>query len=172
MKKGSRRIRSYPTQKEIQSIFSYCPSSGRMCWGPNTKNRGRKKRGAEAGYLTVSKRRQVRLEGELYDVSVLAFIHYHGYKPKIVDHKDQDPSNNRIWNLRAANETINMFNSKQRASKLGVRGVWIHSTQSPRPFRAAIGYENKLIHLGCFATLAEAIIARKAGEIKYYGEEL
>lgn len=53
----------------------------------------------------------------------------------------------------------------QRNNALGVKGIHIDRGL----YRAIIYANNKRIHLGRFATLEEAIIARKNGELLYWG---
>ena len=72
-------------------------------------------------------------------------------------------------NCRWATMNIQAFNRRNKESKLGVRGVrW---AERNKKYHARIGVGNKYIHLGYFKTLDEAIAARKAAEIKYYGME-
>lgn len=54
----------------------------------------------------------------------IIFLYHHGYLPEIVDHMDQDITNNRIENLREANKNQNQWNRKVVInSQTGIRGV-------------------------------------------------
>jgi len=71
-------------------------------------------------------------------------------------------------NCRWASQSMQMFNKRSRSKYYP--GVWPGSTTTR--WRATISFENKRISLGQFATMEEAIEARKEAEIKYYGELL
>lgn len=84
-----------------------------------------------------------------------------GYK---IDHKDQNPSNNRKSNLRLATTQNNRFNTKpSKLNKSGIIGVHY----SDNRWHATIKINNKKITLGSFINKEDAIIARLKGEIKY-----
>jgi hypothetical protein len=82
-----------------------------------------------------------------------------------VDHEDQDKLNNCWLNLREATRSQNSQNKKVRSdSKLQVKGVVYQFGK----YRAHITVNRKMIHLGYFLTLEEAIAARKAAEPRYH----
>ena len=82
----------------------------------------------------------------------------------LVDHLSGDGLDCRRANLRLTTVSINQFNSKNRPNKTGARGVTLD--RSGR-FRAQIGLNNRIIYLGSFKTLPEAVAARQAAESKY-----
>ena len=92
---------------------------------------------------------------------------YHGVDPleKDIDHKDRDPLNNKISNLRLATRKENCANQKIRKNNTsGVTGVlW---NKSKGKWEAWI----KKVYLGCFLNKEDAIKARKEAELKYHGE--
>ena len=71
-------------------------------------------------------------------------------------------------NCRWVDESVQMFNRRKAKSKLGVRGVY----QRDNKYYAMISKNRKQIYLGCFERIEDAIAARKAGEMKYYGMTL
>ena len=86
----------------------------------------------------------------------------------IIDHIDLDTKNNRKNNLRYTTKSINAFNSIRQPGKDGHRGVILVNGK----WRAIIkvkGVTSPIPNNG-FDTLEEAIAARKAAEIKYFGE--
>lgn len=86
----------------------------------------------------------------------------------IVDHINGDPSDNRRSNLRVCGSAGNARNSRPpKSSKLGILGV--KKVKSGK-YVAQIMVDRKQIHLGRFANLDDAIAARAAAELKYYGE--
>ena len=86
----------------------------------------------------------------------------------IVDHINGDPSDNRRSNLRICGPAGNARNSRPpKSSTLGILGV--KKVKSGK-YVAQIMVDRKQIHLGRFANLDDAIAARAAAELKYYGE--
>ncbi len=87
-----------------------------------------------------------------------------------IDHRDQDGLNNRWENLRPADASQQQLNSNLRSdNKTGVKGVWWDRAQNR--FRAQISVNGKLIQLGGFPTIDEAIDVRRAAEAKHYDQE-
>ena len=80
-----------------------------------------------------------------------------------VDHIDQNRLNNRLSNLRTVVQPLNGLNRKvQDRNQSGVTGViwskWV------KKWIASIRVDWKLIYLGCFADVDEAIEARRGAE--------
>ena len=71
-------------------------------------------------------------------------------------------------NCRVVNQCIQNMNKRFDGGKTGVCGVDYRSNR----YIARISYNRKRISLGCFDTLEEAAEARKAAELKYYGQVL
>ena len=88
-------------------------------------------------------------------------------KGDIVDHINQDKTDNRRCNLRIVSKNLNNYN-RTVSSKYG-RGVYFD--KSGNRFRACISQNNKTIKLGSFKNYNDAKIAynKKAKEI--YGED-
>ena len=87
--------------------------------------------------------------------------------PDEIDHRDTDPHNNRIDNLRAADSGQNHANNSFSWSNTGVRGV---SRKQDGKFQAYLSFRRKTIHLGFFDTLEEAMAARRKAAEEIYGE--
>ena len=101
----------------------------------------------------------------------------------LIDHEDQDKSNNQHDNLRAATNGLNRANSKlNKNSKSGFKGVHLKRKCTSTPGRktrmdkmgdrwvAQINVEGKKIFLGHFDTPEEAHEVYKAAAIKHFGE--
>ena len=93
----------------------------------------------------------------------------------VTDHINGDPlDNRRSVNLRIATYQENQVNRHRlnKNNKTGIRGVnyYPHLSET-HPWKAQIKVNYKSFHLGMFASRDEAIAARKAAEIKHYGEE-
>ena len=94
-------------------------------------------------------------------------IHYGEWPAFTVDHKDGNPSNNRLQNLRHVTRSVNQRNQKLSASNSsGVVGVCWNT--SANKWKAHIyvtkGGKSKRKHLGYFSKKADAIRVRKQAE--------
>ena len=87
----------------------------------------------------------------------------------MVDHINRNPLDNRKSNLRIVNNQQNSMNKgAQRRNTSGHKGVsW---DKSKNKWYAYITVNYKLINLGRFSILEDAVEARKQAEIKYFGK--
>jgi len=74
-----------------------------------------KKTGKKLGHLAESGYVQVKLKGIHKALHILVYIYHYGDIPKnlVIDHIDQNRSNNRIENLRLADKHFNAINTKR-----------------------------------------------------------
>lgn len=97
-------------------------------------------------------------------------------KNMLVDHIDRDTHNMRKSNMRLCDRITNSINKKMpRHNSSGYRGVlWYdYGTLAPHPrWWAYISYQKKKIGLGFYENIDDAVAARKAGEIKYFGKTI
>lgn len=92
---------------------------------------------------------------KIYLAHRLIFLYHHGYLPKILDHIDGNPLNNRIENLRPATYAQNLANMKTpKSNKSGVKGVCFD--KSKNKWVAEIKCNGVKHRLGRFDTLEEA----------------
>lgn len=115
----------------------------------------------------------IRVGGKPLLANRLAWVYVYGFLDNscIVDHKDCNPSNNGIENLRLANKIGNMANSRKRKNKLLPKGVTKDkSIVGDKPYRAKIYYDGKLHHLGRFSTAEEAHETYKKKAREVFGE--
>ena len=112
------------------------------------------------GYFHIS------IEGKKYLAHRLIFLMHNGYLPKLIDHINQDPLDNRIENLRAASNKLNAINSKLYSNnKTGRTGVYWH--EKSQMYYAQIRNDGKQMHLGTFDNIIDTVIARMKAEDKY-----
>lgn len=94
-----------------------------------------------------------------------------GYPDCSVDHihGEQSRNDNRKENLRLATVSQNAMNIGLKTNNTsGYTGVsW---DKSKNKWKAQIGINNKMINLGRFSNLEDAIYARQEAEKKYFGE--
>ncbi|MGB3724872.1 MAG: HNH endonuclease signature motif containing protein [Glaciecola sp.] len=93
-----------------------------------------------------------------------AFLMHHGYAPKIIDHINGNPFDNRLCNLRESSSLQNNRNcSLQKNNKTGRVGVRLVKGR----YYAAIGVGGKNKHIGIFDAFEDACKAREQAELKY-----
>jgi len=110
------------TQEIVTECFEYV--DGELLW---RVDRRKVKPGTKAGRVNSSGYREVRFNGKLHGAHRIIYLMFHGELPKVIDHIDGNPLNNKIENLRAATYTQNMWNSKRpKNNTSGVKGIsWI-----------------------------------------------
>jgi hypothetical protein len=86
-----------------------------------------------------------------------------------VDHKDGNPLNNKLSNIRACPRgKYNAINRpKQKNNTTGYKGVFLRENGK---FRAAIRVDQKLISLGQFELAKDAAKCYNDAAIKYFGD--
>lgn len=135
-----------PTQQEVLAAFTY--KEGALYWKPDPAKspQWNGKHGAQkAGCARFDGRRVIRWGKKLYLASRLIFLYHKGFLPLEVDHKDTDPTNDLIENLRPAARFSN--NANTNAAGYIQRG---------NKFLAKIYYDGKSHYLGTFDTPWEA----------------
>lgn len=126
--------------------------------------------GRKAGSPNSKGHVQVEKDGKKTMVHRIVFEMHKGAVPKgmVVDHKDGNPSNNKVSNLRAASLAENRVNTlPDKGAAAGAKGVTLVEGGK---YRARISANGKTISVGTFATVAEAEAAAKKARKKVYGK--
>jgi len=161
------KFRPLPPVERLREVFEidYTSPSGLK----NRITRGRLKAGLPAGnksfYWVAA------IDGKYYSVQRLVYAIHHGTDPGhfMVDHINRDRFDNRVENLRLVLHPLNAINTGMFShNKTGVRGVSYNKRDNV--YYAQIKVKQKTIHLGSFYCLLKAAEARKAAEIKFFGE--
>jgi hypothetical protein len=99
----------------------------------------------------------------------LAWFYCYGEWPSDqLDHINRIKTDNRIDNLRESSAALNQQNlSKMCSNTSGFTGVTWNKRRNA--WIAQIGVGNSGKYLGQFADVEDAVAARKAGELKYWG---
>lgn len=149
--------RSLPSTSKLHELLKYDPVTGVLTW---KVDRGLAKVGNPAGCTNDLGYILVGIDGRLYRAHRIIWAMVHGECPPEleIDHKDRDPSNNRLDNLRLATRTDNNRNMKMKHhNATGFKGVSIHPCTGK--YRARITVDRKEVALGCFDTPEEAYAA-------------
>ena len=99
------------TAERLRELLDYNPLTGQFSWRP-LRPRGIQKAGTKdaRGYWRIC------VDGVIYQAHRLAWLHVHGHWPIYeIDHRDRDPSNNRIANLRDVPKLLNARNKARRS---------------------------------------------------------
>lgn len=162
------------TAEILRDLLHYDPATGVFTRikivGPNSRIRI----GDVAGSLNHDGYWRIKIggrTGRAYGAHRLAWLYMTGKWPEgEIDHEDLDPSNNRWKNLRAANRSTNIANTKRRSDNTsGLKGVYRGQGQK-RPWRAEITLHKKRVFIGAFETMEEAKAAYDARALEHYGE--
>lgn len=157
----TRKIIALPTQDELQALLNYDARTGQFTW---RNSRGPVRAGAPAGWRHTNGYVYVGLYGRNYKAHRLAWMYVYGVDPDgLIDHKDRNPANNRIANLRVASEGQSNQNKRvYKNNASGHKGVGWYARRGL--WRVRIQHENKIVLVGFFDSVERAVAARKAAE--------
>ena len=140
------------TQELLKKHLIYNCLTGLWKWRTPEKNRP----SGILGYPDSKGYIRFMIFGRTYSSHRLAWFYVYGEWPKgELDHKDGNPKNNRIRNLRLADRHTNMANQKIRCDNTtGYKGVskWLDRKRNKLYYQAKITYAGKSIFLGSFPT--------------------
>lgn len=154
------------TQSRLKSLLTYDADTGEFCWAVSTSNRTPVGSVANCrdknGYVVI------RVDKKLYKAHRLAWLYEYGVWPtKNIDHINQTPGDNRIANLREADQHENNQNRRvQRNSQSGVTGVSWNKTHNL--WQARIYTREGCRSLGWHKSKDAAILARQNAEREIY----
>ena len=153
------------TQTRLKELMHYDANTGVFTW--RVARPAGVKAGDVAGATDAQGYRILCADKRYYKAHRVAWLYMTGAWPvPSIDHIDRNPSNNCFSNLRAATTAQNGMNRRLDARNTsGVTGVtWCKTSQK---WRADIGENGKIVRLGRFDTLANAIVARKTAEERH-----
>ena len=171
------------TAEIARELLTYNPNTGKLFWkerplkyfnNPIHTKRWNTKYANKETFTALVYRKSghpARLDGRLfnktYSAHRIAWLMYYGEWPKNqIDHINQDPTDNRIENLRDITNSENSKNrTLQKNNKVNFNGVFFDKQTSR--YRAQIKVDGVKKCLGRYDTLKEAIAARKVADINY-----
>lgn len=155
------------TQEELKSRLALNPKTGVFFRLHAT---GRHEIGPINNKPDKYGRIKIRVNGKTYAASRLAWLYYYGEWPKQeIDHRDRNPLNNSIKNLRQASASQNNMNSAMNSRNTsGHRGVhWVKKYQR---WQARITAYGKSHHLGYYQSIESACKAYERAHPKFHGD--
>jgi hypothetical protein len=154
------------TQEEAHRLFEY--KDGVLFWKDRPKHSRKSKDDMTAGTVTTGGYYKITIKQKKFYVHQIVFLMQHGYIPKLVDHIDGNPSNNRIENLRESCKSLNACNSKISSDNTsGHRGVVWHKTS--KKWMCQIVANKKTIYLGLHKDFDLACLIADEARILYHG---
>lgn len=171
-------MRNKTTPERLKELVSYDPETGSFKWLPrelssfscerwgkawNRRYAGKNAGANGNGYI------RVQIDGELYLAHRLAWLYVYGEWPLDgLDHKDGNPSNNAIKNLRECSKAENNRNMRIPVSNTsGYKGVsW---NARARKWHSKIKFNGKTVFLGAFDSALDAHIEYRDAAHRLHG---
>ena len=172
------------TAEIARELLTYNPDTGKLFWKERPakyfKNPKRymkpwiTKWAGKDALAAISRRKSgqiARLDGRIFNKSYkthrIAWLIYYGEWPKNqIDHINQDPTDNRIKNLRDVTNAENGKNQPLRSTNTsGYTGVYFKKEQNKYAAELRINGVKKW--LGYYDTVEEAAAVRKTANINY-----
>jgi hypothetical protein len=151
------------TQELLKEFFNY--KDGNLYW--KVDRRQLKLIGKKAGSKLKNGYEHIQVCGKYIYTHRAIFLYHYGYLPKILDHINGNPSDNRIENLREVTSAQNSWNRKILIGASGVRGItW---DKAERKWLAQLKANNKKIWIGRYKSKDDAEQAYKKTLEIYHG---
>lgn len=152
------------TQKSLQEQFVYSPVDGKLYrFQPDGTLRKVEGTKATGGHL------KVRVNNKNVFYHRVVFLLIHGWLPKVLDHINCQPADNRVENLRPADSSSNGANRPiPKNNRSGFKGVVFRA--KTKKWQALIKHNMKPIHLGYFTSPIDAAKAYNDAAIKLFGQ--
>jgi hypothetical protein len=156
------------TQKELKEMLHYNLETGIFTWA--NKRASWINIGDVAGHLTVTGYITIRVIYKSYLAHRLAWLYVHGEWPEnLIDHINNNRSDNRICNLRKATKTENNRNTlRGLKNKSGVKSVFWKENAKKWQVQMKINGIQK--HFGYFKDIEFAELVAQEIRSKYHGE--
>ena len=163
---GRCKPKPLPPAEVLRSLLEYNPDSGELRWLAAGSGR---RVGMSAGTTDCHGYRRVTVLKAPYLAHRIIWKMHHDTEPDEIDHINGDRSDNRISNLRPATRAQNARNVKPKpGTASGVTGV--NYVKGKNRWKALVMVRGKVISLGQFKRIEDAIAARRAGEMEHFGE--
>lgn len=148
------------TYDDVKDLFDYNTEHGGLYWKKINKHLvNRIFIGERAGHLNSCGYRQITVNYKRYYEHRLVWLWHYGKFPEgILDHKNRNPDDNRIENLREATYSENAKNTKLNSNnKSGHKGVcW---SKADNKWKSYVSIDGKRIHIGYFDNMEDAVLA-------------
>lgn len=173
-------FKKLPQLDYLRQILSYDSINGGLIWLSRPREHFLRKCqytrwqnhkvGTKAGCQRSNGYRMIRIDDRLYCEHRLVWLHVNGEDPDVmIDHINGIPNDNRIENLRLANQSQQSRNTNGWSNKsISYKGVFPVSGYDT--YFARIRVDGKYLYLGSFSDPKDAYNAYCDAAIKYHGE--
>ena len=175
------------TAEIVRDLLTYNPDTGKLFWkerplkyfknqNPNYAKRWNNRWVGKEALTSINRRKSGQIArlrggffGKKYCTHRIVWLIYYGEWPKNeIDHINQDPTDNRIENLRDVTHAENNRNrTLQNNSTTGYIGVSYCTSRLTTKYRADISINNVNKYLGFYDTAEEAAAVRAVASINY-----
>lgn len=147
---------NFLTHERLLWLLDYNPATGSFVWKNKSSKFSKIKIGNKAGCKNADGYLILRINYTIYSAHILAWFYVNKQWPRyIIDHINQDPSDNRIDNLRESNHSHNSRNARTwRSGRSGFVGASYDEKMGKFVSRICVRRERKII--GWFETAQEA----------------
>ena len=154
------------TQDQVKDLFDY--RDGELYWKISVAHR-KAKIGDKAGGVNSKGYLLTRINGVKYYNHRIIFLWHYGWVPEKIDHKDTNPSNNKIDNLRPATSFENGWNMRiSKKNTSSVKGVgW---DKRVKKWHVRIRFNHKLNSFGLYHDIEVAKFIAETMRYKYHGK--
>lgn len=158
------------TQNELKEVLNYDEYTGIFTWKKvkkySNKSVGDVAGGLSLGYVVI------KVGGKLYKAHRLAWLYVYGNFPEQqIDHINGNEQDNRLCNLREANQSQNNYNRKlQKNNTSGVKGVVFN--KMCKKWQVQLKINKELKWFGLFEDFELAALVANEARNKYHKEFL
>lgn len=147
------------TQDQLKQLLTYDKQTGSFHWVKRNQR-------LAGSTNKVQGYRSIHIKGKNYKCSRLAWLYVYGAMPTHqIDHINHVRGDNRISNLREVTNQENQRNRRYTGNSSGVIGVCLDKTRNK--WKPHIKVDGKLINLGRFDKLEDAVKVRRLAEVEY-----
>lgn len=157
-----------PDKEYLESILNYDPDTGLLTWA---RDKNPQWNGLLAGNLNAKGYRRIKINRRLYLAHRIAYLMGKGIDPGRfeVDHRDGNPLNNKLLNLRLASHGSNQANGPGY-SGCSSRHRGVSYCNRSQKWVAAISKDTKKHWLGYFNCEDRAAAAYNDAAKRLFGE--
>lgn len=149
------------TQQRLQELFDY--QNGQFI------NRKTNAVCSPAPITKYHRYNRIVIDGKAYAFHRMVFLYHKGYLPKIIDHIDNDRTNNKIENLREATQQQNCLNRiAHKNNRSGYKNVFWHSSMNKWSVQISISRKRRIF--GYFDDVELAGLVAEEARDKFHGE--
>jgi hypothetical protein len=152
------------TYERLHEVLHYSPETGIFTW---KIPKGHQHAGDQAGTKMKAGYIRIKVDNKFYLAHRLAWLYVHGKWPEEeLDHINHNAWDNRLCNLRGVSRVENCKNKALSVrNNSGTNGVGFNKASNK--WQARITVDKKLVHLGFFDNVEDAVNARRSADMRY-----